>query len=252
MTLNHTIHALMVGLSESWWRAGIMPCVRSDVDRDKPVAYIFWLVDGPDGPVVVDTGYHPDYVAPEWAQGKDFIEPPALLKKVGVKAEEVKTVIVTHFHQDHFTGFDYFPAAKFVIQRAELEFWTGPLMRYGIFDKQIRPKVRPALKQLEQDKRLQLIDGDCELYPGLDLLKAGGHTPGSRWRQSKLLAARPCSAAISRTRSEIFATIIRWVGTIIWATRRQRSIARSRPPRGLISHCPITIRKLCEASVSRG
>jgi glyoxylase-like metal-dependent hydrolase (beta-lactamase superfamily II) len=25
-----------------------------------------------------------------------------------------------------------------------------------------------------------LIDGDFELYPGLDLLKAGGHTPGSQ------------------------------------------------------------------------
>ncbi|HKY08914.1 MAG TPA: hypothetical protein VJQ55_11760, partial [Candidatus Binatia bacterium] len=89
MISNHTIHALMVGMSENWWRAGIMPCVRSDVERDKPVAYIFWMIDGPSGPVVVDTGYHPDYVAPEWAQGKNFVDPPALLKEVGVKAEEV-------------------------------------------------------------------------------------------------------------------------------------------------------------------
>jgi glyoxylase-like metal-dependent hydrolase (beta-lactamase superfamily II) len=180
MALDHTIHALMVGMSESWWRAGIMPCVRSDLERDKPVAYIFWLIDGPNGPVVVDTGYHPDYVAPEWAQGKNFIEPPALLRKIGVKAEEVKTVIVTHFHQDHFTGMDYFPAAKFVIQRAELEFWTGPLMRHEIFDRQIRPRVRPALERLKGEGRIHLVDGDFELYPGLELLKVGGHTPGSQ------------------------------------------------------------------------
>ena len=32
MASNHTIHALMVGMSENWWRAGIMPCVRSDVE----------------------------------------------------------------------------------------------------------------------------------------------------------------------------------------------------------------------------
>jgi len=115
MTLNHSIHALMVGMSENWWRAGIMPCVRSDLERDKPVAYIFWLVEGPNGPVVVDTGYHPDYVAPEWAKGKNFIDAPTLLRELGVKAEEIKTVIVTHFHQDHFTGFDYFPSAKFVM-----------------------------------------------------------------------------------------------------------------------------------------
>ena len=180
MTQPHTIHALMVGMSENWWRAGIMPCVRSDVDRDKPVAYIFWLVQGPNGPIAVDTGYHPDYVAPEWAKGKDFMEPASLLGQIGIKPEDVNTVIVTHFHQDHFTGFDYFPAAKFVIQRAELDFWTGPLMRHEIFDRQIRPKVRPALEKLNRENRIQLIDGDLELYPGLDLIKAGGHTPGSQ------------------------------------------------------------------------
>ena len=180
MALHQTIHALMVGMSENWWRAGIMPCVRSDLERDKPVAYLFWLIDGPNGPIVVDTGYHPDYVAPEWAEGKDFIDPPGLLRQLGVKAEEVKTVIVTHFHQDHFTGMDYFPAANFVIQRAELEFWTGPLMRHAIFDKQIRPKVRPALGKLKQQDRIQLVDGDLELYPGLELIKAAGHTPGSQ------------------------------------------------------------------------
>ena len=79
MATIHSVHAMMVGMSESWWRSGIMPCLRSDVDRDKPVAYIFWLIEGPNGPIVVDTGYHPDYVAPEWAQGKQFIEPPKLL-----------------------------------------------------------------------------------------------------------------------------------------------------------------------------
>lgn len=176
----HTIHALMVGMSENWWRAGIMPCVRSDAERDRPVAYIFWLLDGPRGPLVVDTGFHPDYVAPDWAQGKSFIDPPKLLREAGVKAEEVQTVVVTHFHQDHFTGMDYFPAATFVMQKAELDFWSGPLMRHEIFGRQIRPKVRPALEKLKQDHRIQLIDGDAVLYPGLELIKAGGHTPGSQ------------------------------------------------------------------------
>jgi glyoxylase-like metal-dependent hydrolase (beta-lactamase superfamily II) len=180
MTTNHSVHAMMVGMSESWWRSGIMPCLRSDVDRDKPVAYIFWLIEGSNGPIVVDTGYHPDYVAPEWAHGKQFVEPPKLLAEVGIKSDEVKTVIVTHFHQDHFTGFDYFPKAKFVIQRAELEFWTGPRMRYQVLDSQIRPKVRPGLERLKQQGRIELIDGDHELYAGLNLLKAAGHTPGSQ------------------------------------------------------------------------
>lgn len=180
MGAKHTVHAMLVGISESWWRSGIMPCLRSDADRDKPVGYIFWLIDGPNGPIVVDTGYHPDYVAPEWAQGKQFIEPPKLLAQAGFRADDIETVIVTHFHQDHFTGFDYFPKAKFVIQKAELEFWTGPRMRHKVLDSQIRPKVRPGLAQLQGAGRIELVDGDHELYPGLNLLKAGGHTPGSQ------------------------------------------------------------------------
>ena len=47
MAANHSVYAMMVGMSENWWRSGIMPCVRSDLERDKPVAYIFWLVEGP-------------------------------------------------------------------------------------------------------------------------------------------------------------------------------------------------------------
>jgi Metallo-beta-lactamase superfamily len=169
MATNHSVHALMVGMSESWWRAGIMPCLRSDVDRDKPVAYIFWLIEGPNGPIVVDTGYHPDYVAPDWAAGKQFIEPPKLLAEAGIESDEIETVIVTHFHQDHFTGFDYFPKARFVIQRAELEFWTGPRMRHKVLDSQIRSKVRPALERLKQEARIELIDGDVVLREGLRL-----------------------------------------------------------------------------------
>jgi len=61
-----------------------------------------------------------------------------------------------------------------------LEFWTGPRMRYKVLDSQIRPKVRPGLERLKQAGRIELIDGDHELYAGLDLLKAGGHTPGSQ------------------------------------------------------------------------
>jgi hypothetical protein len=236
MALNHSIYALMVGMSENWWRAGIMPCVRSDLERDKPVAYIFWLIEGPQGPIVVDTGYHPDYVAPEWAQGKNFVDPPTLLQQAGVKADEVETVIVTHFHQDHFTGFDYFPRAKFVIQRAELEFWTGPLMRHEIFDRQIRPKVRPALERLRKEERIELIDGDCELYPGLELLKAGGHTPGSQ-----MVATLP-------TLLRIFAIIFQSAGTTTWRTPSLPSSALLRQPRDRIS-CFLTMtRRSCKAS----
>jgi glyoxylase-like metal-dependent hydrolase (beta-lactamase superfamily II) len=138
-------HALMVGMSENWWRSGIMPCLRSDLEARQTDCLYFLAHRGTETVrCVVDTGYNPDYVAPEWAQGKNFIEPPKLLAERGVRADEIKTVIVTHFHQDHFTGMDYFPTQSFVMQHAELEFWTGPLMRHEVFDKQDPAQSAPS------------------------------------------------------------------------------------------------------------
>lgn len=178
--MSHAIYAMTVGIAENWFHSGIMPCVRSDVERDCPVPYIIWCIETPDGPVVVDTAFHPDYVTTEWMQGSQFIEPAQLLAEIGIKSDEVRTVIVTHFHVDHFTGFDFFPRAEFVVQRAEYDFWTGSMMRFDYLNKLMRPGVRPALKRLTEEKRIRLIDGDMTLLPGIDLLKVGGHTPGSQ------------------------------------------------------------------------
>lgn len=178
--MSHAIYAMTVGIAENWRRSGIMPCIRSDAERDVPVPYIIWCIETPDGPIVVDTAYHPDYVTADWMQGNQFIEPAKLLSEIGVKSDEVRTVVVTHFHVDHFTGFDFFPSAEFVIQREEYEFWTGPMMRFDYLNNLLRPGVRPALTRLSEENRIRLIDGDVELLPGVELLKVGGHTPGSQ------------------------------------------------------------------------
>jgi len=178
--MGHAIYAMTVGIAENWYHSGIMPCVRSDVERDAPVPYIIWCIETPAGPIVVDTAYHPDYVTAEWMQGNQFIEPAQLLSEIGVKSDEVRTVIVTHFHIDHFTGFDFFPKAEFIIQREEYDFWTGSMMRFDYLNNLIRPGVRPALERLVGENRIRLIDGDVEIVPGVGLLKVGGHTPGSQ------------------------------------------------------------------------
>jgi glyoxylase-like metal-dependent hydrolase (beta-lactamase superfamily II) len=60
-----------------------------------------------------------------------------------------------------------------------------------IFAKQIRPKLRPALEKLTHQGRIELIEGNVELYPGLELLKAGGHTPGSQMVALDTSAGKP-------------------------------------------------------------
>lgn len=89
-------------------------------------------------------------------------------------------MIVTHFHQDHFTGFDYFPNARFVMQGAELEFGQGRSCVTRSLTSKFAQKFVQRGKKLEQEGRIEMIDGVLELYPGSKLLKAAGHTPGSQ------------------------------------------------------------------------
>ncbi len=53
-------------------------------------------------------------------------------------------------------------------------------MRFDYLNNLIRPGVRPALMRLREENRIRLIEGDLELLPGVELLKVGGHTPGSQ------------------------------------------------------------------------
>jgi glyoxylase-like metal-dependent hydrolase (beta-lactamase superfamily II) len=178
MTSHHAIHAIMVGLAPTWRPTGIMPCVRSDIGRDDPLPFIVWVIEGPDGVIVVDTGFSPDYI-PEWEKD-GFVEPAKLFPQIGLRPEQIKKVVVTHFHPDHFTGFDYFPGATFIVQRAEYEFWNGPMMRYDYLKSLMRPRVRTAVENLEKGGRFRLVTGDAEIAPGVKLLLGGGHTPGSQ------------------------------------------------------------------------
>ena len=247
--MDHAIFAMTVGIAENWRHSGIMPCIRSDAERDEPVPYIIWCIETPDGPVVVDTAYHPDYVTAEWAQGNQFMEPSRLLGELGIRPEDVATVIVTHFHVDHFTGFDFFPKANFVIQKDEYDFWTGPMMRFDYLNKLVRPKVRPALQRLVDDGRVTLVDGDHELVPGVELLKAGGHTPGSQ--MVAVETAQGKAVLVRRHRlhlPEPPVSASRWAGTSTCRTRCWPWTGRSRPRRARNCRFPTTTPSSCRAN----
>lgn len=105
------------------------------VPRDQwmEVPIIAFLVEHPTaGPVLIDTGFHPSVaVEPKQAMGrfggllfKDVrMEPEqwvsAQLRKRGIEASNVKTVVMTHLHSDHASGISEFPDSTFVLSDAE-------------------------------------------------------------------------------------------------------------------------------------
>jgi N-acyl homoserine lactone hydrolase len=89
--------------------------------------------------VLIDTGMHPDASRD---LRRDFGLPMSLLfrslkpapdtfaeqlRGVGVAAEEVKQVVMTHLHVDHTSGMRLLPEATFVCTRAE---WAAAQSRF--------------------------------------------------------------------------------------------------------------------------
>lgn len=112
-------------------------------------------------------------------------EPEGLLmglKRLGVRPDEVDVVLSTHLHWDHAGGFTTrrgdgsyaitFPRAKHFIQQAELDFalHPDPRSRAGYNLEDFEPVEKAGL--------VEIVDGECEILPGVVLRPTGGHTPG--------------------------------------------------------------------------
>jgi glyoxylase-like metal-dependent hydrolase (beta-lactamase superfamily II) len=114
------------------------------------------------------------------------------LQAIGIAPEQVDIVLLSHAHADHIGGLlddkgrPAFPNARIVMARAEFEFWRNSGIReklgsgvvYGnpMIESVIRDWFERFLLALEG--RLELVDSESEVSPGIRLLAAPGHTPG--------------------------------------------------------------------------
>lgn len=128
----------------------------------------------PDGTVMVDTGMD---LATHQFFGRGVQEPyfPEASARVAEALRSAKSIIVTHEHGDHIAGLlrsNSFAelAPKTVLTRGQLQTL--------IHEPQI-PELRPTP---EMAARLRVVDYSDYLAfaPGLALIKAPGHTPGSQ------------------------------------------------------------------------
>jgi N-acyl homoserine lactone hydrolase len=103
------------------------------------------------------------------------------LAQLGLRPNQIDTVICTHFDIDHAGYHDAFPQAEFVVQREHYE-----LARGG------HPRFAPARSHWDHPAlRYRLVEGDTELFPGLTLLATGGHAPGHQSVLVRLLQTGP-------------------------------------------------------------
>ncbi len=113
-----------------------------------------------------------------------------LLKQLlaeGVSPEEITAMVLTHGHPDHIGGVldanqkPAFPNARYVMSRTEWNFWTGDpnLNSTGLNDHLKELLINCARANLPPlEERIELLDGEKEVVPGVCAIPAPGHTPG--------------------------------------------------------------------------
>ena len=146
--------------------------------HDTPMAmdYFVWLIRNAERTIVVDTGFTAEVAVKR--KREHIRTPKAGLALLGVKAEEVREVVITHMHYDHVGTFFDFPKAIFHLQDAEMNFVTGRYMRHARFAHSIEVEDVVGMVKALFKGRVNFHKGDDEIAPGVSLHHIGGHTPG--------------------------------------------------------------------------
>jgi glyoxylase-like metal-dependent hydrolase (beta-lactamase superfamily II) len=142
----------------------------------QPLAYFVWVIRGPRGTFVVDTGF--DQAMAE-KRGRRIVRPVAEgLASIGVVADRVEHVIVTHLHYDHCGNHGLFPRAQYHLQDDEMAYATGRLMRHKVLRIPFEPDDVVAMVRKVFADRVIFHEDDWEMAPGITVHRIGGHSKG--------------------------------------------------------------------------
>jgi len=149
-------------------------------DGPMPLDYFVWLVRGGSGnearEIVVDTGFSAAMAA---KRKRDHLRCPTEgLKLLGVDAQKVRDVVITHLHYDHVGNFDLFPAAMLHLQDLEMNYATGRHMAQPVFQGAFEVEDVVGMVRRVYAGRVRFHDGDAEIAPGVSVHLIGGHTMG--------------------------------------------------------------------------
>jgi glyoxylase-like metal-dependent hydrolase (beta-lactamase superfamily II) len=150
--------------------------------------YCFGLLRSADRTVLVDTGFGDEANQRRLsAKYRDtvWVTPVAALARLGVPADAIDTILLTHRHFDHAGAVDCFPDAHVYIQRREVAAYEAALRlpaRFSFLLKATDPNLLDTLEARGRRHLLTLVDGDLDPLPGVALRPAfDTHTPGSQY-----------------------------------------------------------------------
>lgn len=174
----YEVYAVRYGTLPRFRVAGLI--AGADTGRRLDIALMVWVIRDNAGRVVLlDAGFkRPDLIA-RW-KPEAYRRPSDAIGALGIEADDVTDVIVSHVHWDHFDGADLFPKARIWIQRGEV---LHHLDSAGTSrDRALDPPDAAMLHALRSAGRVNEIDGDArEILPGITVYTGGKHRFASQY-----------------------------------------------------------------------
>jgi glyoxylase-like metal-dependent hydrolase (beta-lactamase superfamily II) len=145
-TMNiHAIETGTVAVKESQLGGGDrkrrnLLSVMADPHWTEPLPIYAWVIEHPEGLIVIDTGetarvsepgyfprWHPyfRFAVREWVEPEQEIGPQ--LRALGFSPDDVRWVVLTHFHTDHAGGLAHFPAGEILSSKTDYAHSRGLL-----------------------------------------------------------------------------------------------------------------------------
>jgi N-acyl homoserine lactone hydrolase len=128
-----------------------------------------WLITGAEKPILVDTSFR---IVDDTARRSTEQTLETQLARHQLKPADIGYIVHTHLHIDHCGLDDLLPNARILLQRAELQYAAAPLFPAYWYDRQDISKLVSTLWD-----RVDLLDEERELFPGIRTVFTGGHTP---------------------------------------------------------------------------
>jgi len=129
-----------------------------------------WYIEGADQHILIDTATDADLATSYRGFPAEKVTTfEEALAGLGLKPEDIDLVIQTHLHWDHCANTAKCTNARVLVDETELHFAFAPHPLTGLSYR----------KELLKDLNFVLVDGYYEVAPGIELIPAPGHSPGT-------------------------------------------------------------------------